>query len=646
MHRVLKLFVVINIFFTTTNFFCQQKKQLPNILWITCEDISPYLGTYGFKQAQTPNLDKLAKNGLKYTNAYANAPVCGVARSTLLTGMYAPTTGTQHMRTNTQLPKCIPAYPKVFREAGYYCTNNFKKDYNSSYINDETLWDESSAKAYYKNRKEGQPFFSVFNIITTHESRLAANRIEKFIKRKQIPKKTRIEHKDIILPPYHPDVPEIRNDWARLHDLITLMDKQVGDLLNELKEQNLDKNTIVFFYSDHGGMLSRAKRYLFNVGTQVPFIVHIPEKWQHLAPNYKQGGTENKLVSFVDFPKTIISLAGLPIPDKMQGHVFLGKNKGKNKGKNSEYVHFYRDRMSERYDFNRAITDGTYYYIQNFNPHRPRGRSTRYGYKVQQNWRANEASFEAGKSNAIQSQFYLPKPTKELFITPKDPWHVNNIADSIKYKRQLKKMSKALDRWMIENRDTGLIPEPMFHDFVGEGKTHATIYEFAQSNAYKIASILPKAKLAALGKIIYKKKYLRFLKHKNPIIRYWGAYGLFRIAQNEPSIQCSLIKIIEKDTIPVNRLMAAQALGASGQKKKAFNYIYKALKKPRDGHVFLFGLNALQYSHTDTFLTKEDWLAFKNKTFTNNKIDRYGKLYSKRIISDALSLWPNRRTVD
>ena len=162
--------------------------------------------------------------------------------------------------------------------------------------------------------------------------------------------------------------------------------------------------TLVFFYSDHGGMLSRSKRYLYNVGTQVPFIVHIPEKWQHLAPLYKTGSVEDKIVRFVDFPKTVLSVLDLTVPEKMQGKVFLGKHKEEK----ADYVHFYRDRMSERYDFNRAVTDGEYYFIQNFVPHRPRGRSTRYGYTVQQNWRANEGSFANGKSNAIQSQFYQP----------------------------------------------------------------------------------------------------------------------------------------------------------------------------------------------------------------------------------------------
>lgn len=635
-----KFIVVIFLVFTSIAF--AQKKERPNILWITCEDISPYIGAYGFKQAQTPNIDKLSTEGLRFTNAYANAPVCGVARATLLTGMYAPTTGSQHMRTNTQMPKVIPAYPKVFREAGYYTTNNHKKDYNSSYILDKSLWDESSKTAHYNKRKSGQPFFSVFNLVTTHESQLAEDRIKGFLERGEIPKKTRIKPGDIVLPPYHPDMPEIREDWARFHDLITAMDTQVGNLLQELKEHKLDDNTIVFFYSDHGGMLSRSKRYLYNVGTQVPFIAYVPEKWQHLVPNYKPGTTYDDLVSFIDFPKTIISLAGLKVPEKMQGKIFLGKKK-EDKPK---YVHFYRDRMSERYDFNRAITDGKNYFIQNFNPHRPRAASTRYGYKVQQNWRANEVSFEAGKSNEIQSQFFLPKPVTELFKTKQDPWHISNVVHQPENKETVKKLSKELDRWMIEISDIGLIPEPMFLDFVGKGKKYATIYEYAQSDAYEIEKILPIAKLAAEGKTENKKKFLKFLCDKNPIVRYWGAYGIFRIGLVDRKIQKELIKRIKKEKIPVNRLLMAQALAISGDEKTAFNHLYKETKEARDGYVFLFGLNALQYSHTDKFLTKEDWTAFNKQEFTTGSEDRYGKEYSKRIITDALQLWPKRRRVD
>lgn len=642
MNKKSVLLVIIAVVFNWINAISQTEGR-PNVLWITCEDISPYLGSYGFELAQTPHLDKLADQSIRYTNAYANAPVCGVARVTLLTGMYAPAIGSHNFRTNTPLPSVIPAYPKIFKEAGYYCTNNYKRDYNSSYESDRTLWSKSSKTAHYKNRKKGQPFFSVFNIKTTHESQLAAAKIKGYIQRGEIPKEPRINPSEIVLPPYHPDVPEIREDWARLHDLVTLMDKKVGDLLQELKDNKLDDDTIVFFFSDHGGMLSRSKRYLYNVGTQVPFLVHVPKKWQHLVPGYQPGTTEDKIVRFVDFPKTIISLLDLPVPEKMQGNVFLGKEIEKQ----PKYVHFYRDRMSERYDFNRAVTDGEYYLIRNFVPHRPRGRSTRYGYTVQQNWRANEESFANGNSNAIQSQFYEPKNPVELFDTKNDSYHISNIADKAKHQQKLKELSSELDRWMLEIRDIGLIPEPMFHDLVGTGKKYVTIYEFAQSDDYDIERILPIAKICAKGGVSNKKDFMKFLCDNDPIIRYWGAYGVFRIAEKDKKLQKELIKRIEKEKIPVNRLIMAQALAVSGDKKNAFAYLYDDTKSARDGFVFLFGLNALQYSHTDEYLTKQDWVFFKNKKFTtDDAVDKFGKEYSKRIINDAIQLWPKRRRVD
>jgi N-sulfoglucosamine sulfohydrolase len=433
---------------------CATPVEKPNILWITCEDISPYLGCYGFEQAQTPNLDKLAANGIRYTRAYANAPVCGVARSTLLTGMYASTTGTHQMRTRTQLPPEIPAYPLILRENGYYCTNNSKTDYNSSYEYEKhSLWDETSDQAHWKNRPEGAPFFAVFNIGVTHEGQLCADCIAGYIERVQIPGKPRIDPGNIELPPYHPDLPEIRLDWARFHDLITLMDQMVGERLQEIEDAGLTGNTIVVFNSDHGGQLSRSKRYIYNVGTQVPLIIYLPEKWKHLATK-QAGDTDNRLVSFIDFPKTFLSITGCKVPESMQGRVFLGSDMEED----PEFVHFIRDRMAERYDFSRAVTDGRYYFIRNFMPHRPRGRDTRYGYSVQANWVAWEEHFDTGKCNAVQSQFYQPKPVLQFFNTEADPWHVDNLALDPGLQERMKILSEELDRWMVWTRDLGLIP--------------------------------------------------------------------------------------------------------------------------------------------------------------------------------------------
>lgn len=615
------------------------KGEKPNILWITCEDISPYLGSYGFSQAYTPNLDKLAKKSIQFTHAYANAPVCAVARATILSGMYASTTGTHQMRSRVQLPEEIPAYPKLLREEGYYCTNNSKKDYNSNYETDPDVWDESSNQAHYKNRKPGQPFFAVFNNMVTHESQLSGDRINHYIETKQIPATPRINPSEINLPPYHPDLPEIRNDWARLHDLITLMDKMTGDLLQELEDEGLAENTIIFFYSDHGGQLSRSKRFIFNVGTQVPMMVHIPEKWKHLSSK-SDLSIDESLVSFVDLAPTLLSLAGIDIPDIMQGNNFLDAKT------NKPFVHFYRDRMAERYDLSRAVTDGQYYFIRNFMPHRPLGRDSRYGFEVQANWRAWEAYYDEGKANNLQSKFFEPKEATELFNSNKDPWHVDNLVADNTFQDRVNQLSDELDAWMIQTRDVGLIPEPMFHELVGDGEKFGTIYEFAQSKEdYPIAEVLEIAKLSSLGASTYLSDYLAAMDHQNPIIRFWGIYGVFQVRSATESVQQKLKEAIATDPIAANRILAAQALGVSGDKDRSFDAIWKEVTHTDNGYVFLFGLNAFQYSHTDDSLTLEDWQKFGEQQFKEGDEGTFFG-YGQRIIKDAIALYPTRRIVD
>jgi arylsulfatase A-like enzyme len=618
--------------------FSQEK---PNFLWITCEDISPYLGSYGCQEALTPNLDKLASEGFRYTHAYANAPVCAVARSTLLTGMYSPTLGTHQMRSRVLLPESIPAYPQIFKKAGYYCTNNYKEDYNSNLQNNPDVWDESSKSAHYRNRKEGQPFFAVFNFLYSHESRIDRNQIKNFIDEGLIPEKSRINPEDIVLPPYHPDLPEIREDWARLHDLITMMDSWAGELLKELEEEGLADNTIVFFYSDHGGNLARSKRYLYNVGTQVPLIIRIPDKWKHLRPSLT-GTTVDRMVSFVDFPKTVISMAGIEVPEKMQGSIFLGPQTEPP----SECVFFSRDRMSDRYDFSRAVTDGKYYFIRNFMPHRPRGRDIRYGFNVQANWREWEKHFENGKCDVIQSRFFQTKPSVELFNTEEDPWHIDNLADEPEYQKHLEYLSEKLDSFMIINRDLGLIPEPMFYDFVGIDKKYKSLYDLGRSDEFSPDKTMKAAKKASLGDLSYSKTYLSYLKNNDPIIRYYGAYGLFFSASKGREIQKKLNKMMDADPIPANRLMAAQALCTCGDREAGFAGIMKEARATKRPYVFLMALNAFQYGRVDSFLSLEDLNYLHTKELIPEPgTDTTGIQLCRILTEDAISLWPNRRKV-
>ncbi len=335
--KIAFLFSFIVIIFSLIS--CTQKvpDELPNILWLTSEDNSPFAGCYGDTFATTPNLDKLAAEGFLYTHAYANAPVCAPTRNTILTGVYACSGGHQHMRSYYPKSDVVKTYPEYLQEAGYYCTNNVKTDFNLGDFDDKAIWDECSNKASYKNRPEGKPFFAVFNTTISHESS-----IHKWIPNDEL----RHDPEEVPLPPYHPATPEMKHDWAQYYDKVEDMDKQIGAWLKELDDAGLADNTIVFYYGDHGGVLARSKRYVYETGTRVPFIVRIPEKYKYLFPAAKPGSKVDRLISFVDLVPTLLSIAGIEIPDYLQGHAFLGNQKTED----PEYAFMFRGRMDERYD--------------------------------------------------------------------------------------------------------------------------------------------------------------------------------------------------------------------------------------------------------------------------------------------------------
>lgn len=295
-------------------------KELPNILWLTSEDNSPFAGCYGDEFATTPNMDKLASEGFLYTHAYANAPVCAPARNTIITGVYANSGGNQHMRSHYKKGEEIRFSPEFLRELGYYCTNNLKEDYNIHRSQTKNIWDDSSRNAHYKNRKSGQPFFAVFNSGITHESSI----------HQSVPtEELRHDPKKVSVAPYHPRTKAIEHDWAQYYDKIEDMDAWLGKKLKELEESGLAENTIVFYYADHGGVLGRSKRYVYETGTRVPFVVRIPQKYKYLFPVKETGSEVNRLISFVDLAPTLLSIVGIPVPEYMQGNAFLGTQKTK-----------------------------------------------------------------------------------------------------------------------------------------------------------------------------------------------------------------------------------------------------------------------------------------------------------------------------
>ena len=340
----------------------------PNILWLTSEDNGiSWVSCYGGQNCKTPAIDKLAEEGFRYTHCFDNAAVCAPTRSTWITGMYAISNGTQPMRSRNNIPHNIIAYyPDLLREAGYYCSNGGKTDYNIGGRPDQACWDSISTN--WKDRKPGQPFFAIANYNSSHESRSHGS-VEN----------TRNDPAKMKLASYHPDLPDIRKTYAKYADAIERMDSEVKMTLDALKKSGLYEDTIIIYSSDHGGVMPRSKRFLYSSGTHCPLIIRIPEKWKHLWPAEKPGMTVDRIVSFVDMPKTWLSLAGVKnIPDTFQGTVFLGEDVEPE----PEYHLGFRERADECLDNVRMIRDGRYAYYKNYMPYAPAGQHLTYLWKA------------------------------------------------------------------------------------------------------------------------------------------------------------------------------------------------------------------------------------------------------------------------
>jgi N-sulfoglucosamine sulfohydrolase len=428
----------------------------PNILWISCEDTSPDLGCYGDRYARTPNLDRLATQGARFTSAFTVAGVCAPSRSGIITGMYPCSIGTMHMRSQGVPPPQVKCFTEYLRAAGYYCTNNVKTDYN--FPAPLTAWDDCSGRAHWRNRPTGRPFFSVFNIVTTHESKIRASADEFAQLTRRLRPGDRHDPAKAVLPPYYPDTPLVRRDWANYYDLVTAMDLEAADLLKQLDDDGLTRDTIVFFWGDHGRGLPRAKRWLYDSGIHAPLIIRWPG---HIEP----GSVRDDLVSFLDFGPSLLSLAGIKPPAHMQGQPFLGPFAAPPR----KYIFAARDRMDETYDIIRCVRDGRYKYIRNFRPGRPYAQYIDYGEKMptMQEWRRLN---KAGELVGPQQIFFLPeKPEQELYDTQSDPHEIHNLAADPAQAERVKTMRATLDDWMKRVGDLGLIPEDQLKEQMRPG---------------------------------------------------------------------------------------------------------------------------------------------------------------------------------
>ena len=420
----------------------------PNIVWITCEDQMPTLGCYGDPVAKTPNLDRLASEGVRFTNVYSVAGVCAPSRSALITGMYPTSIGTHHMRTlgsppyqpvptySAVIPDYIKCYSEYLRMNGYYCTNNSKQDYQ--FIPPVTAWDESSNQAHWKNRAEDQPFFAIFNFTVCHESGMWGNKDHPL----------RVDPAKVNVPPYYPDNDLVRNELARNYSNLYEMDSLAGHVIAELKAAGLLENTVIFFYSDHGGPLPRQKREIYDTGLKVPMIIRFPD--QQMA-----GAVVDELISFIDLAPTLLSMTHYPIPSHLQGQAFLGQEQASPRS----YIFAARDRLDDEYDMVRGVRDKRYKYFKNFHPEKPYIMDIEYRMQMdlmQEMIRAHEA----GELNEVQELWFAQsKPEEELYDLFNDPYELNNLATNPEYVDKLKELRIELANWQEEYGDMGFIPE-------------------------------------------------------------------------------------------------------------------------------------------------------------------------------------------
>lgn len=585
MHCMLMIGLLLNLFPGTILIAQETSTETtlrPNILWVTSEDNGPEIGAYGDEFADTPNIDALAARGMRYENCWSNAPVCAPARTTLISGIFPPSLGAQHMRSQVQLPADIKLYPQLFRELGYYCTNNSKEDYNL-YTPDD-LWDESSNRAHWRKRPVGQPFFSVFNFTISHESQLRTR-----------PHKAIHDASEVKVPPYHPDTPEVRQDWAQYYDRVTEMDQQVGQVLEQLKDDGLADSTIVFYYGDHGSGMPRGKRWLYQSGLRVPLIVHVPERFQSwVAGQYESGSVSQRLVSFVDFMPTVLSLVNQAPPDYCQGKAFLGKFATED----PQYIYGFRDRMDERYDMSRAVRDDRFLYIRNFYPQRPQGAYLDYMFQTPttQVWKNQ---FDAGSLNEAQSFFWQPKPSEELYDIQADPYQVKNLADAAEHRETLERMREAARQWMVRIADLGFLPEGEMLSRAGEAAPYTYGHD---SQGYSVEKLYAIADLATRPTTNDLPQLLEKQVDSDSVVRYWVANGLLvrglRDLQRADVVKAA--RGMTTDPSPYVRCVANETVARFGSPRDRSVAIQSllSLSDPRETNIFvaMMAMNSLDWS--------------------------------------------------
>lgn len=542
-------------------------KERPNILWITFEDTSSSnFGCYGNKDVNTPVADSLAAAGIQYMNAWSVAPQSSPARSTLITGCYATTYGMDVHPVSQETPDGI-FFPQLLRDAGYYCTNNSKTHYNTT-IDNKSCWDECDKKATYNSpaRKPDQPFFAVFNSLTSHMGRIRTFHTDG---RRDYTTEG-IYPSRLTLPSYAPDLPEVRSDYAGHLESTQDVDKWLGIHLAELKAKGLDENTIVFFFSDHGGCIPRGKGYLYESGLRVPLIVYFPEKWRHLAGC--GNGKQEALVNFTDLGPTVLSLAGIKPPKHMQGKALHGKYASKEQ---REFQFAFGANQLHHFMPMRAVTDGKYSYIRSYIPYRQFGLRNYYQWGMPSNKAWDDHVLRGHNTRPEWSLPFEYAKAEMLFDIEKDPGQINDLSENPEYAEVLKRMSAALEEHVRSTMDLGF--------FIPDTRTGVNQYDMVRKTGYPLEDMYALAEAAGMGRIEDLKLFEEAVACKRTDFRFWGAVGYATLARAGKISECPAgLSALLDDSNPYVAAEAAYAMAYMGQQDKAIcRMLEPAVEKDR-----------------------------------------------------------------
>ncbi len=543
-----------------------ETQEKPNIIWINCEDVSLNWGCYGDAYATTPNIDRLASQGVVFDQAFSSSPICAPSRSTFITGIYSTSLGSQHLRSKIERPDFIKTLPELMTDSGYFTSyGSYKTDFNFDATGMWDYWKVDDAP--WRQRKNGQAFFSTFVIGMTHEG--GSNHTEQWEKStKDLPSELFHDPAQLVLPPYYPDTPEMRKIWSHYYDNITVFDREVGAIIQNLEADGLLDNTIIFVFSDHGAGLPRYKRWLYDTGIHVPLVVYVPDKFKHLISS-EIGAHTRQIVNFADFAPTVLSLAGASIPEYEEGRPFMGKQAAEPR----EFTVATRSRADNMYEMSMAIRTDQYIYIRHYYPHIPYMQPGRIFSSSKESFAEFHNLKAEGKLNPLQLKMYEPKGVEELYNLEEDPYELNDLSKDEAYGKLMSGFNEQLQQWAIEHRSTDFLHEAEYMRR-SEGTTP---YEFAHSDQYPIEKLVAAAEMVGRAGL---EACLPLLKDESPGVRYWGVIAIQALGK-EGLGAVNMLKDVLDDESPSVEIAAAETLCSLGELDIALPVLGKNLQDER-----------------------------------------------------------------